>query len=153
VSRILLYLILAVMAFFLATTGSDLFAQMTLDHKSLADALSEHFYWARVELVGTLMLFVPFVLLAAIASCVEKRRSRLAGSAIFGISVLFLIYCYFEGYQASKAAELAHHWTAAALSIGFLPFMALGVVLLTCVVGFLVVELKRKKDRPAPDRH
>ena len=147
-SRILLYFVLALMAFFAATAGSDLFAQVTLGHESIADALSEHFHWARTDVIGTLMLFVPFVLLAAIALWVEKRRNRLAGSTLFAISVLLLIYSYFEGYQSAKVDELGHHWTAAALSIGFLPFMAVGVVLLTGVVAFLLVALERSKPQP-----
>jgi hypothetical protein len=150
-NRILLYLVVALIAFFAATTGSDVFAQMTLGHESVSQALSEHFYWARVELIGTLMLFLPFAFLAAIASWVEKRTKRLVGWTIFGLPTLLLVYSYFEGYRASKLAELDRHWTAATLDVGFLPFTGLAVVLLTCVAGFLLMVLQRKKGHPVQE--
>ena len=41
-----LYLMLALGAFLVATTGSDVFARMHIGGQSIGGALSEHFYWA-----------------------------------------------------------------------------------------------------------
>ena len=142
---ILVYLFAAVIAFLVATTGSDLFARLTIEGQPLTKALSEHFYGAGVQLVGTLMLFLPFAFLATIGSWVEEKINKLGGWAFFTLPTLFLIYSYFEGYQASKVAELEQRWTAATLSVGFLPFMAAPVVLVVWFIGFLVVAVRRKR--------
>ena len=143
-----LYLVLGFLAFLAATTGSDVFARMTIGGQSLGNALSEHFYWAGVQLIGTLMLLLPFGFLAVIGAWVEAKANRLKGVIVFGLPTLYLIYSCFEGYRASKIAELDHRWTAATLSVGFLSFAAVPIVLLAWLVGFVVVGLRRKDAEP-----
>jgi hypothetical protein len=139
------FLALAAVAFLIATTGSDVFARVTIGDQTLTKAVSEHFYWAGVQLVGTLMLLAPFGFLAVIASWVQDRTNTRIAVALFAIPTLYLIYSYFEGYQASQIALLDERWTAATLSVGFLPFAAAPIVLLAWLVGLILVRLTRKK--------
>jgi len=137
------FLAIAAVAFLIATTGSDVFARVTIGGETLTKAVSEHFYWAAVQFIGTLMLLAPFVFLAVIASWVQERTNTWIAVAVFGIPMLYLIYSYFQGYQASQAAMLDKRWTAATLSIGFLPFAAAPVVLVAGLVALILVRLKR----------
>jgi hypothetical protein len=135
------YLPITFVVFVAATLGADVVAQTSIGGKALSDALHEHLYWAGVELVGTLLLFAPFLAVAGICAFVETRARTRTVLAIFSLAMLALLYFYFEGYQAAERAELQHMWTAAALSIGFLPFgIGLGAVLAVIVFGWLAAE-------------
>ena len=54
-----IYLAIATVAFFVAVTGSDLIARMTIDQRSMSGALSEHLEWASCALAGLLFLMPP----------------------------------------------------------------------------------------------
>jgi hypothetical protein len=138
------YLAISVIAFLAATTGSDVFAAMTIGGQRLGPALAEHLYWARVEFVGTLLLLAPFGLLAVIGSWVEGKAGRWKALIVFSVATICLVYSYFEGYEASKVAELDKHWTAATVDVGFLPFTAVPVVLLAWLIGYVAVRTQRK---------
>jgi hypothetical protein len=100
-----------------------------------------------MEFIGTLFLLLPFAILAVIGSWVEGRSSRLKGLIIFGLPALYLIYSYFQGYHASKVAELDHRWTAATLSIGFLPFVAAPIVVGAWFVGFVLTRIGKPRAK------
>jgi uncharacterized membrane-anchored protein len=136
------YLPVAVLLFVAATLGADVVAQTSIGGKALSIALHEHLYWAGVELAGTLLLLAPFVVVAGICAFVERRARTRTVLVIFSLAMLVLLYFYFQGYQAAEHAELKHLWTAATLSIGFLPFgIGLAVVLAVIVFGWLATEL------------
>lgn len=136
------FLATAAAAFLLATTGSDVFARVTIGGQSIADAVSEHFYWAGLQFIATLMLLAPFGFLAVIASWVEDRTRTWQAALLFAAPTLYLIYSYFEGYQASQIAMLDKRWTAATLSIGFLPIWAAPIVLVDWLAGLIWVRLQ-----------
>jgi hypothetical protein len=139
------YAALGLLAFVIGTSGSDVFASMTVGGEQFGPAVGEHFYWAGRELVGTGSLLLPFAILAVIGCWVEERSSRLKGLLTFGLPALYLIYRYFEGYHASKLFELDHRWTAATLSVGFLPFVAAPIVVAAWVVGFVLIRFGRQR--------
>ena len=131
----------AAVAFLVATTGSDVFARVTIGGQPLSKAFSEHFYWAGVQLIGTLLLLAPFGFLAVIGSWVHDRTNTWKALALFAIPTLYLIYSYFEGYQAAQIAMLDKRWTAATLSVGFLPFAAAPVVLIDWLAALTLIRL------------
>jgi hypothetical protein len=139
-----LYFTIAAVAFLFATTGSDIYARTTIGGQQLGPAVSEHLYWAGVQFIATMLLFLPFGFLAAIGSWIEDNTNRWKALLIFGLPALYLIYAYFEGYQASKVAELDKRWTAATLDVAFLPFGAVPVVLLAWLIGYVAVRGQRK---------
>jgi hypothetical protein len=136
--------LLAIAAFLVATTGSDIFARMTIGGQLFGPAASDHFYWAARQLIGTVLLFLPFGFLAAVGAWVTEKASKVKGLLIFALPALYLIYSYFEGYQASKLAELDHRWTAAIMSVGFQPFAAIPVVGVAWLIGFFLVRPNQK---------
>jgi hypothetical protein len=128
------YLPLAVVVSLAATTGADLIARTAIGGERFASALREHLYFAAVQFVGTVFLLAPFVAVALISTLIEKRARRRTVAPIFGAAMLTLFYFFLEGYQGAQHALLQKRWTAAALSIGLLPFFP-GVAVVIGVVG------------------
>jgi heme/copper-type cytochrome/quinol oxidase subunit 3 len=143
-----LYLPIAVMVFAAATAGADVVARTSLGQPLVA-AFREHLYWAGAELVGTLLLLAPFVAVAGICALAERKARTRSVLVIFALAMLALLYVYFQGYQAAKRAELEHLWTAAALSIGFLPLgIGLAVVSAVTVFGWLATQFDPRAFDP-----
>jgi heme/copper-type cytochrome/quinol oxidase subunit 3 len=130
--RLWLYLPAAVVAFVAATTGSDLIARTSIAGQTLRQAFVEHVHWVVVQIVGTFLLLAPFVALGFLCAALEKDIRTRSVMAIFAAGALGLIFLYFDGYQAAEQFARQRMWTAATLSIGFLPFKSV-VVLLLCI--------------------
>lgn len=135
------YLPVAAVVSLAATIGADCIASMSIAGQPFAAALHQALYWDRVEFVGTIFLLVPFVAVAFVCALVEKRARNRSALLIFAVAMIALLYFYFRGYQAAEHAALQKLWTAAAVSIGFLPFgIGLAVVLAVIVFGWLATE-------------
>lgn len=142
-----IYLPVAVLVFLAATTGSDLIARTTIAGEAFPVAFREHLYWAGVQFVGTILLFAPFAIVAFVCACAERSARTRSVSLIFAIAMLALLYFYFQGHQDAQRAMLEKMWTAAALSIGLLPFFVGGPVVLA-VIG--AAALAARLDRRIP---
>jgi len=128
------YLPVAVVVFFAATTGADLVARISIARQPFAAALHEHFYWAGVQFVGTMLLLAPFVAVAIVCALLERKARTRSILLIFAVAMLTLLYFYFEGHQAAERAALQRMWTAATLSVGLLPFF-IGFPVVLVVIG------------------
>jgi hypothetical protein len=140
------FLVLSAVVFLISTTGSDVFSRIRILGESPGFAIHDHFYVERVEIAGTVLLFIPFLIIGLVAAWLECRVASWKAWALFGTVNIFLLYEYFEAYEASAEASLAKHWTAAALSIGFLPFLAIPVAIITAFVAFGIVSLGRARE-------
>lgn len=139
------YLPIAIVVFLTATTGADLVARTSIAGQPFAPALNEHLYWAREEFVGTMLLLAPFIAVAFVCAFAEKHARVRSVFVIFALAMLTLLYFYFQGYQAAERAELQKMWTAAALSVGFLPFsIGLPVVLVAMGAGALSAKFDHR---------
>ena len=135
-----LYFILALVAAIGATAGSDIFARMAIAGESFDFAGSEHLRYALSSWIGTAFLFAPFVAVGWAAAAFHKRGRTRSAALIFALGLIPLTYFYFEGYQAAQQALADEQWTAAALSIGLLPFM-IGIPVTLLVALASVVSL------------
>ena len=139
------YLPVAVVVFLAATTGADLVARTSIGGQSFDAALQEHLYWAGVQFVGTIVLLAPFVAVALVCAFAEKHARTRSVLVIFALATLTLLYFYFQGYQAAERAMPQKMWTAAALSIGLLPFfIGVPVVLAAIGAGALAAKFDRR---------
>ncbi|HEX6006822.1 MAG TPA: hypothetical protein VFY80_02600 [Burkholderiales bacterium] len=139
------YLPIAIVVFLAATTGADLVARTFIGGQPLAVALQEHFYWARVQFVGTMLLLAPFVAVAFVCAFTERHARTRSALLIFAVAMLTLLYFYFQGHQAAERAALQKMWTAATLSIGLLPFFIGAPVVLAAVgAGALAARFDRR---------
>ncbi|WP_414902534.1 hypothetical protein ACMT1E_04700 [Sphingomonas flavalba] len=140
-----IYLFIAFLAFLVAVTGSDLFARMTIAGQPFGVAFSEHLRVEWIGNIGLLVLFCPFAASALICASVNKRAGALSAILIFCIALAVLIYSYFNGFQAAQHALLQQRWTAAALSVGFLPFFTgTPLVFAVWVAGLIVTWFHRR---------
>jgi hypothetical protein len=142
----LTFLSLGFLVFVVATLGSDVIARTTIAGEDLWKAASQHVYYAGVQAKFTAMLLAPFLWLGCIAASAAERKSFNAGLAVFLLGTLLLGYIYFSGYHAAQSFAKQRAWTAAASSIGGLPFKSI-IPLLVChgLHWFLV----RKKNEAA----
>jgi hypothetical protein len=128
------YLAVALVAFVVVVTGSDLVARMTVSHLPLGEAVREHLEWVSLTLFGLLFLLAPFVCVAVICGKTNRKARTRSVGTIFATSILALAYFYFGGFQAAEQSMVAERWTAAALSIGLLPFF-IGLPLILLSLG------------------
>lgn len=142
------HLLAAFLTFIAIVTGSDLYARMTIAGEDFGVAVSEHLRWASFTIVGLFFLFTPFAGVAIICSRANRRARTRSIGAIFSFAVLCLGYFYFDAFQAAQHAMIMERWTAAAMSIGLLPFF-IGIPLLLIVFGF--AKLIARLDPIAPD--
>lgn len=140
-----LYFLFSFGAFLLGTVGSDIFARTSIGGETLQHALSQHWHYAGLEPVGTLFLFAPFLGVGLVSAAVEEWSRTRSAIFIFALGTLPLLYFYFTAYQAAHHALLAEKWTAAALSVGLLPFIVgLPVMFGLVVLGVLAVGIHRR---------
>lgn len=141
------FLPIAVVVFVAATTGADVVALTFIGGEPFYVALREHLYWAGAQFVGTLLLLAPFVAAAIMCALAEKKVRTRSALLVFAVSMLTLLYFYFQGYQAAERAALKQMWTGATLSIALLPFLiGVPVVLATWAAG----EVAAKFDPRVP---
>lgn len=130
------YLPLALVVFLAGTTGADLVARTSIAGEPLGVAMREHFYWAGVQFVGTLMLLAPFVAVAFLCARAGKQARTRSVASIFAAAMLTLLYFYYQGHQEAQLALLEEKWTASALAVGMLPFYpGIPLVLAVLVAG------------------
>lgn len=135
------YLLTAAVSFLAATMGADLIARTSIAGETFAVALRDHLYWAGVQLVGTILLFAPFVTIALVCARAEKRARSRSVAIIFGLAMITLLYFYFQGHQEAQRAMLEELWTAAALSVGLLPFF-IGIPTTIAVIAAAAIAAK-----------
>jgi hypothetical protein len=139
------YLLIALLAFLVAVTGSDLFARMTIGHLSPGQAVLEHLEWLGVTLIGVALLLAPFLAVALIGAIANTRARTRSAASIFSASLLALLYFYFGAFQSAEQAMLEGQWTAAALSIGLLPFfVGIPTVALTAAAAAMAAGFDRR---------
>lgn len=139
------YLLIATAAFVVAVTGSDMFARMRIGQLSFGHALGQHLEWVSMTIVGNLVLLAPFLAVGAICAIANHRARTRSAACLFGVALVFLTYFYFKGFQAAEQAMLDEHWTAAALSIGLLPFfVGAPFVLVVVGLGLAIVRIDRR---------
>ena len=131
---------LAVLLAIVATLGSDVVARTSIGGQSFAAAAKEHLYYAATQPVGTALLIAPFLLLGWIAASAAKQKGLEAGFAVFLAGAILLGLMYFSDYQDSRISMKERRWTAATLSIGFLPFKSIPLLLLCLGVRWLIVR-------------
>ena len=130
---------LATAFFVFSTLVSDVAARMTIQREGLGHALSEHAYYAAAQPIGTLMLLLPFLLVAWMGASLAQRKSMSAGVTLVVSTCSVLAAMCFDGFQDSQAYLAQESWTASALSVGLLPFQSIPVVAVA-LVAFLILR-------------
>lgn len=112
---------------------------------TFGEAVREHLDWASLTMIGIIVLFFPFGIAALVCGAVNKRANTRSAAALFVFAMAALAYFYFGGFQASQHAMLDQKWTAAALSIGLLPFfVGLPLLVIMGIGAGLIIKFDRR---------
>ena len=127
---------IASMLFFLAATnGFEVLASVLQTQASITSALHKSIHSSLSQPVGSLLLAAPFFGIGVVAANLAKGVSPFQAKVFFASSVAGLGALYLAGYWAAQQALLAQKWTAAALSVGLLPFKSILVLLLAAIAA------------------
>ena len=140
-----MFISVALLLFVLATVGFGVYAHVAIRGDTYDHALSEYLHYANEQLIGSALLLLPFLLLGLMAAAFFTRRSSIYGIVIFLIGAAILVALYYEGHMGAEAAMTQRHWTAAALSVGLLPFQGAGVLVILLVGGLIAGRAKGAK--------
>jgi MFS family permease len=140
----LTFLALAIGAFAFADIGFEIFARVWIDRNTIGKATSETLYYWATQPTGTAMLLAPFLLLGWMAASLARKRTFNRGLLLFGIGVVALGALYFVGHIGAEQAMHDRKWTAAALSVGLLPFQSIPVLFLALVTRLLMGRRQRE---------
>lgn len=138
----MLFLGLAVAMFVVAHVGFEVYARLLVGRNGLSEALHETLYYSAIQPIGSMMLLAPFLFLGWMAASLAKKKTMKVGMLLFAVGVTILTVMYFKGHIGAQQAMLAHKWTAAALSVGLLPFQSIPVLFIMLVV-YLLMARKR----------
>lgn len=136
----------AFVCFLIATIGFDVAARMNVSGEPLQTALSESLYYKAVQPVGTLMLLAPFIAAGGLSAEVSKAASIVVGAVFFAALLAVLGWLYFDGYWGAQIAMEQQKWTAAALSVGRVPFLSIPVLLIAGMVLGVIEWRYRKRE-------
>lgn len=150
--RLKTFLLIAFLASLVAVTGSDVVARMSINDLPFGEAAAKHLEWISGTAVGFVVLLVPYIAVAFITAEVHKHARSRCSISIFGAALFVMIYFYFQGFHDAQLAIIDGRWTAAALSVGLLPFFTGGpVVLLAVAAGILASNVDRRRIEQAQD--
>lgn len=127
---LLTFFALAVCMFLVAHPGSEILARMWIGGRPADQAVRDTLHYLAIQPVGGLMLLAPFLLLAWMAASLAKVRTFASGLVLLAITASALTVLYVFGHVQSEQALNSRQWTAAALSVGLLPFQSIPVLLL-----------------------
>ena len=105
--------------------------------EALGHAITGHLHYAWNGPVFTLMLLAPYIAVGMISDSLSRRGRGRTAAVLFCICVLALLYFYFIQYHAYQQALIDEMWTAAALSMGLLPFFIGAPVVLAASLAWL----------------
>ncbi|MES2938513.1 MAG: hypothetical protein V4864_12585 [Pseudomonadota bacterium] len=134
----LTFLALAVGVFMVANVGAEVLARVWVSGHPPGKAARETLHYLAAQPLGALMLVAPFLLLAWMAASLAKARTFESGLILFGIAALALTALYVLGHVAAEQAVNSRQWTAAALSVGLLPFQSIPVLVLALLARLLL---------------
>ena len=134
------------LCFIAATNGFDILARTRISQQPFAKAAAESFYYTAIQPIGILLLLAPFIALAWLSVLVEQEANAVAAWFLFVATVSALGWVYFGGYHGAQQAVLEGKRTAAALSVGMLPFTSVPVLLLAALMAVIIILKWRRRE-------
>jgi hypothetical protein len=140
---------LSILCFLVTTTGFDIAARVFVASQSFRAAARESVYYATVQPFGTMLLAAPYLAVGILSTGVVKRTGLIKASLFFVVVVAVLGALYFFGYWGAQQALVKRAWTAAALSVGLLPFMSIPIIIIAVIATRSSTLLGADKPPPS----
>ena len=144
---LLTFAVLGALCFVISTLGFDVGARIAVSRQAPFSAMSQSLHYMTVEPLGTFLLLAPFVAIVGLSVWVARASSGAIAAGFFCLFMLVIGWLYFVGHWESQEAMQRRHWTAAALSMGLLPFMSIPVVLVAAVAGGVIMRMRRHRNQ------
>lgn len=139
------FLAAAALAFLVSTLGFDVVARVAVAQRPVADAWTHALAGHLAQPTGALLLALPFIAAGALAAEAATSAGARSGIAVFAAVAGILGWMYFRGYTGQQEALAGKQWTAAALSVGLLPFRAIPVILVAALAtGWIAWRARRR---------
>ncbi len=129
------------------TIACEIIMRVAVSKESTASAIAESFGMAFGQPAGLLFVLSPFLVLTAIAFILIARKKHLFAGLFIGLALPLLSVLYCFGYYGSQVSLREGAWTAAALSVGLLPFLSVPALLLAAVIAALILLCMRFAGR------
>jgi hypothetical protein len=94
----------------------------------------------------TLVLFVPFPVLAFACGALLPLKGLGHTVILFAAATLLLGYIHFDAYAQAEHYVAKSMSTASSLSLAFLPLKAVGAVVLLCAAAAAIPGFQRAED-------
>jgi hypothetical protein len=144
------FLGLTLPVFAVATLGSEVFARVTIAGETMDHAMREHFRFA--SLGGAMYLFAPFALLGLICGVIAKLGRFARATQVFCAGAFLILGLYLGAYRDAQVYLKRNQWTASALSVGFVPYSTIPVLVGCAITGWLMSRKSRRIEACAPER-
>ena len=141
-----IYLLLGVLGFAVGHMGFDIYARTLVGGESLLSSVAEVIHDTASAPVGSSLLMAPFLFLAWISARLAKAGKLVAGIVLFATGIVILCYLYYSGHMDAQTSLLAKRWTAASLSIGFLPLKSAVLLAVWYVVALNLMRENKIND-------
>jgi len=140
------YTTASLLCFLVATIGFEVLASVLQTQAAVIFSLHESIHSFFSQPIGSLLLAAPFLVIGIVAANLAKGVGSFQAKVFFVSSVAALGALYLSGYWAAQQALLAQKWTAAALSVGLLPFQSILILVLAAFpAGFMFWRAERAK--------
>jgi hypothetical protein len=137
---------LSAVCFIVYTLGFEIAARMAVAGESLSLAVSGSGHYMAAQPIGTLMLLAPFVAMAVLSAEVARASNRASAAVFFSALAAALGWLYFSGHWDAQLALAQRKWTAAALSVGLLPFLSVPVLFIAAIAAGLIAWRFRRRE-------
>jgi hypothetical protein len=140
------YLLASLLCFVVATNGSEILANILQTQTGFTSALRDSIRASISTPIGSLLLAAPFLVIGIVAANLAKSVGAIQAIIYFVLSVTALGAIYLAGYWSAQQALLAGKLTAAAISVGMLPFQSILILVLGAFpAGFIFWKAERAK--------
>jgi hypothetical protein len=137
--------VLASMAFaFCHVIAFAALAKRSVSGAPMLQAISTAFAESTRYAGRTLFLALPIVALCLLVKALAQRADRWRLLLFFCVFYGALAGLHWRGFAGAERALAEKQWTAAALSIGLLPFISAPVVAAACLAAWLMVRQPRR---------
>jgi hypothetical protein len=130
---------------FVAIVIFGVVARVAIGKEAIINAFLESIYYLLTQPIVTLLLIAPFVIVAYCSQSEYKEDKWVSGWILFICGIIPLEYLYFQGNMQSQYLLEQKKWTAATLSVGFLPFQSFPVLAVSLLIGWAISKIVYSK--------
>lgn len=136
-----LFLSVAFATSIISIIGFDVYARIVIGLETLIHAVNESLYYSGIEIVGTIWLIAPFIIIGLISASAARKDRIIRGWSFFILPIMGL---YLKGHIDEAHLLEQKKWTASIFAVTFLPLMSIPILF---VLGIALIIFKAVDKR------